>query len=137
MAKIFVDTDIILDLLTARQPHYNYAAHLFSLADKGDIKINVSSLCFANINYILSKQISADQTRKKLLKFKTLVSVLAVNDKIIDLALASEFKDFEDAIQYHTALENDIKILLTRNLKDFKKAEISVLTAEQYLKSTH
>jgi predicted nucleic acid-binding protein len=134
MEKVFVDSDIILDLLSARQPHYNNAAELFSLADEDSLKLFVSSLSFANVNYILSKQYSADQTRKKLLKFKTLVSVLSVNDKIIELALASDFKDFEDAIQYYTAIENDLSILLTRNLRDFRKSEITVLTAEQYLK---
>jgi predicted nucleic acid-binding protein len=70
-----------------------------------------------------------------LLKFKTLITVLSVDDKIIELALASDFKDFEDAIQYNTAIENGITTLLTRNLKDFKKAEIVILTAHQYLKS--
>ena len=135
MDKIFVDSDIILDLLSARQPHYYAAAELFSLADEGSIKIFVSSLSFSNVNYILSRQYNGDQTRKKLLKFKTLVSILSVNEKTIELALASEFKDFEDAIQYYTAIENDIITLLTRNLKDFRKSEISVLTAEQYLKS--
>ena len=134
MEKVFVDSDIILDLLSARQPHYNNAAELFSLADEDSLKLFVSSLSFANVNYILSKQYSADQTRKKLLKFKTLVSVLSVNDKIIELALASDFKDFEDAIQYYTAIENDLSILLTRNLRDFRKSLITVLTAEQYLK---
>lgn len=95
----------------------------------------VSSLSFSNVNYILSKQYNADQTRKKLLQFKTLISILAVNDKIIELALASGFRDFEDAIQYYTAIENGISTLLTRNLRDFKKAEIILLTAEQYLKA--
>jgi predicted nucleic acid-binding protein len=59
---------------------------------------------------------------------------LSVNDKIIELALASDFHDFEDAIQYNTAIENGITTLLTRNLKDFKKAEIAILTAQQFLK---
>lgn len=135
MEKIFVDTDIVLDLLSAREPHYEHAAELFSLADQGFIKVFVSSLSFGNLNYILSKQYSADQARKKLLKFKTLVTVLPVNDKTIELALASDFKDFEDAIQYHTATENGLSTLLTRNLRDFKKAEITVLTAEQFLKA--
>jgi predicted nucleic acid-binding protein len=133
--KVFVDTDIVLDLLSARKPHYEYAAELFSLADQNSIKLYVSSLTFANINYILSKQLSAGQARKMLLKLKTLIIVLAVTDKIIELALASDFKDFEDAIQYNTAIENGIATLLTRNLKDFKKAEIVILTAQQYLKS--
>ena len=135
MEKVFVDSDIVLDLLSARQPHYIHAAQLFSLADEGAIKIFVSSLSFANVNYILSKQYNPDQARKKLLKFKTLVSVVSVNDKVIELALASDFRDFEDAMQYSAAIECGLTILLTRNLKDFKKAEITILTAEQFLKT--
>ncbi len=135
MEKVFVDSDIVLDLLSARQPHYPHAAELFTLADEDTIKIYVSSLTFANVHYVLSKQLSAGQARKMLLKFKTLIHVLSVNDKIIELALASDFKDFEDAIQYNTAIENDISTLLTRNLKDFKKANITILTAQQYLQT--
>ncbi|MBK8414129.1 MAG: PIN domain-containing protein [Bacteroidetes bacterium] len=134
MAKVFVDTDIILDLLAGREPYYQYAAKLFSLADSGKIEICVSSLTFSNLNYILSKQFSVAQARKKLLTFKTLVTVLSVNEKVVDLALNSDFKDFEDALQYFTATEFKVTTLLTRNLKDFKKAEIAVLSAEQYLK---
>lgn len=135
MEKIFADTDIILDLLAQREPFYNASAKLFSSADKGEIKIYVSSLCFSNIYYLLSKQYNADQAKKKLLKFKALVTVLSVTDKIIDLSLSSDFKDFEDGIQYYTAIENNIKILLTRNLKDFKVAEIPIMTAEQFVNS--
>lgn len=134
MAKVFVDTDIILDLLAGREPYYQYAAKLFSLADSGKLEICVSSLTFSNLNYILSKQFSVAQARKKLLTFKTLVTVLSVNEKVVDLALNSDFKDFEDALQYFTATEFKVTTLLTRNLKDFKKAEIAVLSAEQYLK---
>ena len=132
-----MDTDIVLDLLTAREPHYAYASELFSLADNRTIKLYVSSLTFANINYILSKQLSNSQARKMLLKFKTIITILSVDDKIIELALASNFNDFEDAIQYNTALENSIPTLLTRNLKDYKNAELAVFTAQQYLKINH
>lgn len=135
MEKVFVDSDIVLDLLSGREPHSRYAAELFSLADENSIKLYLSSLTFANVNYILSKQVSAGQARKLLLKFKTLINVLSVNDKIIELALASDFFDFEDAIQYNIAIENGITTLLTRNLKDFKKAEIAILTAQQFLKT--
>lgn len=133
--RIFVDSDIILDLLGNREPFYIHAAELFSLADKGEITLCVSSLSFSNLNYLLSKQYSADQAKKKLLKFKTLVTVLSVTDKIVELSLSSDFKDFEDGLQYFTATENGIKRLLTRNLKDFRTAEIMVMTAEQFLKS--
>lgn len=134
MEKVFVDTDIVLDLLSYREPFYSHSAYLFSEADQGKTKIYVSSLSFANLNYILSKQYSADQAKKKLLKFKTLVTVLAVTDKVVELALSSDFKDFEDGLQYFTAIENNIRTLLTRNLKDYKSAEIAVMTAEQFLK---
>jgi predicted nucleic acid-binding protein len=135
MEKVFVDTDIILDLLSNREPFYIHSANLFSAADKNEIKIYVSSLSFTNLNYILSKQFSAEQAKKKLLKFKTLVTVLPVSDKIVELALSSDFKDFEDGIQYFTATESSIKIILTRNLKEYKTAEIPIMTAEQFLKT--
>jgi len=135
MERVFVDTDIILDLLANREPFYIYSASIFSMADNREIEINVSSLSFSNLNYILSRQFWSIQAKKKLLKFKTLVTVLSVTDKVIDLALSSDFKDFEDAIQYFTATKNNIKTLLTRNLKDYKSAEIPVMTAEHFLKS--
>ncbi len=72
MQKVFADTDIILDLLSSREPFYIHAAKLFSAADKNEIKICVSPLAFTNLNYILSKQYSSDQAKKKLSKFKTL-----------------------------------------------------------------
>ena len=135
MERVFVDTDIILDLLAQREPFYPYAAALFSKADEGKLKVFVSALSFANLNYILSKQYTADQARKKLLQFKTLVSVLPVSNKTVDLALSSNFKVFEDGLQYYTAVEHSFPILLTRNVKDYKTANIIVLTAEQFIKS--
>jgi predicted nucleic acid-binding protein len=134
MNGVFVDTDIVLDLLGNRKPFYRHAAELFSIADRSEITIFVSSLSFSNLNYILSKQYSSNQARKILMKFKTLVTVLSVSDKVVELALLSDFKDFEDALQYFTALENGVTLLLTRNLKDYKTAGIPIMTAEQYLK---
>ncbi|ELR70704.1 PIN domain containing protein [Fulvivirga imtechensis AK7] len=58
-----------------------------------------------------------------------------MDDKIIDLSLDSDFKDFEDSIQYYTAIENNLDLIITRNLKDFKLSKIPVLTAKNYLES--
>ena len=132
--KIFVDTDVVFDLLAKREPFYTYAAQLFTNADKQEVTICVSSLCFGNLNYILSKHKSAVEARKILSRLKVLVTILPVDDKIIELALNSDFKDFEDAIQYYCAIENGINILITRNLKDFKPVRIPVLTAEEFVK---
>lgn len=132
--KIFVDTDVVFDILAKREPFYTYAAQLFTNADKQEVTICVSSLCFGNLNYILSKHKSAVEARKILSRFKVLVTILPVDDKIIELALNSDFNDFEDAIQYYCAIENGINILITRNLKDFKPVRIPVLTAEEFVK---
>jgi predicted nucleic acid-binding protein len=135
MKNIFIDTNIVLDLLGKREPFYEDAAKLFSLADRGKVKIYVSALTIANSNYVLSKLTSAKEARAILLKFKILVTVLSLNDKIIELSLNDDaFKDFEDGLQYYTALENEADILITRNLKDFKSSKMPVMTASQYLK---
>ena len=131
--KVFVDTDIIYDLLAKRDSFYSAAAHLFTLADEGKIQIFISALSLANIHYLISKQQSETEAKQILRKFKLLVHITPLNEKIIDLALNSEFEDFEDAIQYFSALQNEIEILLTRNLKDYKKAQISVLTAQDFI----
>ena len=96
--------------------------------------IVVSALTFANTHYLLSKHQKLDEARKILIKFKVLVEVSPLDDKIVELALVSDFKDFEDAIQYHTALENGIDIIITRNKKDFKNSKLPIMTAKEYLK---
>lgn len=135
MDRAFVDTDIILDLLAERNPFYKSAAILFSKADRGDITLCVSTLSFSNTHFLLRKNFSERESRKILMGFKTLVHVLATTDKVIDRALASGFSDFEDAVQYYTASENNVNLLLTRNLKDYKLAKIPVMTAEAYIKT--
>ena len=133
MIKLFVDTDICIDLLSGRQPFNKHAQKLFSQSDKGKIQIFVSSLSFSNIDYVLRSQYSNANSRKFIAKFKTLVTVLPVDSNTIDLAIASEFSDFEDAIQYYCAIENNITTFFTRNVKDYKKATILVMTPETFL----
>ena len=133
MDSILVDTNIVLDLLAKRTEFLIEAQELFTLSDKNELKLYVSSLTFANTYYILSQKMKMEDARKILRKFKVLVEVLPMDDKIIDLSLESDFKDFEDAIQYYTAIENGVNIILTRNLKDFKTAKIPVLTAKDYI----
>ena len=111
MDRLLVDTNIVLDLLARRQEFIIEAQELFTLSDKKELKLYVSSLTFANTYYILSQKMKLDNARKILRKFKVLVEVLPMDDKIIDLSLESDFKDFEDTIQYHTAIENEVNII--------------------------
>jgi predicted nucleic acid-binding protein len=134
-ARVFVDSDVILDLTASRQPFYQDAAILFSLADSGRLVICSSSLIFANLFYILRKQSSSAAAVAALQKLRLLITVLPVTEKVIDLALASTFADFEDAIQYYTAVEERIPVLITRNTKDYRKTAITVYTPQEFLKS--
>ena len=131
--RILADTNIVLDLLAKRTEFLIEAQELFTLSDKNKVKLYVSSLTFANTYYILSQKMKLENARKILRKFKVLVTVLPMDDKIIDLSLVSDFKDFEDAIQYYTAIKNEVDIIITRNLKDFKTSKIPVLTAKDYI----
>jgi predicted nucleic acid-binding protein len=135
MKKVLIDTDIIMDLFSKREPFFHYSAELFSLIDIGNVHGFVSALIFPNLFYILCKQISIREAKNALLKLKVLTSVLPVDEKIIDLALSSNLKDFEDAIQYCVAMKNKINIIITRNTKDYAKADIEAMTAKEYLKS--
>ena len=133
MDKIFVDSDIIIDLLAGRTPHNHAAEKLFSLADIEKLPLATSSLVFSNVHYVLAKKLGKDKARQALQQLKVIIRVLPVDDKVIDLALASSFSDFEDAIQYFTAIENQCGIILTRNLKDYKDSQVPVMTAESFV----
>lgn len=134
MSRVLVDTNIVIDLLAERQPFYKEAAELFSLADEEKLFVAISSLTFANTNYVLTKLKSAREARVILRKFKVLVHILTLDDKITELALNDdEFPDFEDGLHYYSASENRMKAILTRNKNDFKNSKIPVLTAKEFL----
>jgi predicted nucleic acid-binding protein len=133
MDRLLADTNIVLDLLTRREGFYEEASILFSLADNDKVELFVSSLTFAHTYYILTRHTSDKEARKALRKLKVLVSVLPMDDKVIDLALNSDFNDFEDAVEYYTAIENNLQCIITRNLKAFKLSKLPVMRASDYL----
>jgi predicted nucleic acid-binding protein len=136
MKKVFVDTNILIDLLSRREPFYDEAAELFSLADNKTIELSISSLTVANTSYTLLRQMNAIQAKAILRKLKLILNILALDDKIISLALNDEsFTDFEDGLQYFTAIENRQDLIITRNLKDFKSSILPTMTAKQFIES--
>ncbi len=136
MKKIFVDTNIVIDLLSRREPFFEEAASLFSLADKKQIELTVSSLTIANVSYALLRQMESNNAKSILRKLRLIVSILSLDDKIIGLALNDNtFSDFEDGLQYFTAIENEQELIITRNLKDFKNSKLPVMTARQFIET--
>lgn len=136
MKRLFIDTNIVIDLLSRREPFYDEAANLFSLADRKIIKLTISSLTVANTSYILLRQTDSKKAKEILRKLRLIVNILPLDDKIIGLALNDDsFSDFEDGLQYFTATENNQDLIITRNLKDFKASKLPAMTARQFLET--
>ena len=99
MTHLFVDTDIILDILIGRQPFSKVTSILFTLIEKEKLRGYTTSLSFSNLYYVLRKYSSHSKVISTLKELVELIEVLNVDDSIIRVALSSKFKDFEDAIQ--------------------------------------
>ena len=131
--RLFWDTNVMLDFLGERDPFYISAAKIASLADKREIRIVASALSYATISYFLTKFEGIEKTKDKLRKFKVISEICELDEIIIEKGLNSDFSDFEDSLQYYSALRTECNIIITRNGKDFKKSQIPVMTPDEYL----
>lgn len=131
--KLFLDTNIVIDLLGEREQFYESAAKIVTLADKGLISIFVSALTYSTTFYLLQKFQDKEIVKEKIRRFKIIAETVDLTDKIIDKGLTSKFSDFEDALQYYCAIKKNCEIIITRNVKDFKEANIPVLSPNEYL----
>jgi hypothetical protein len=125
----------MLDLLGERIPFYNSIAKIATLADKGQIIMTVSALSYGTVNYLLTKYENSETAKEKLRKFKIISEICALDELIIEKGLNSNFSDFEDSLQYFSALKAECDILITRNGRHFKDSQIPVMTADEYLQS--
>ena len=132
MKKIFLDSDVILDALLERGEFYLPATNILTLAYQNKLDAVTSAVAFVNVHYFLDKH---DRAKKFSLMngLRSIVSIVNVDEEIIDLALQSGLNDFEDAVQYYTAKNANADIIITRNIKDYKQSTIQVLTPEQFL----
>src|SRR5947209_1245546 len=132
MKNIFLDTNVIIDFLADRRPFSLNAAKLFNLSLSGKIKIYVSAVSYNNIYYILLQSLSNNETIKLLGELSEMDEITDVNKNIIQKSLKTDFKDFEDAIQYNCALGlNKVDFIVTCDTKDFKRGPLPVMTPEE------
>lgn len=128
MKHYCVDTNIIIDMLANRGEFAEAASNLMDAAGRGEICVYISSLSYSNIYYIIRRYLGHEKTIESLKELSKYVGILPVDGKIIRLSLDSEFGDFEDAIQYFSALQNrKIEAIVTRNVKDFKLSTLPIL----------
>lgn len=136
MKRIFVDTNIVIDLLSRREPFFEEAAELFSLADKKQVELSVSALTIANTSYALLRQMDSKKAKSVLSKLRLILKILPLDDKIVGLALNDDsFSDFEDSLQYFTAIDYEQELIITRNLRDFRYSSIPTMTAKQFIET--
>lgn len=133
--KLFLDTNVLIDLIGKREPYFEDVAIIASLAESKKIKLVASSLSFVNTVYVISKVVERKTVLETLKKFRFICEVSDIDEIVIDKSLISSFNDFEDAVQYYSALHHKSDIIITRNKKDFKNSEISVLTPAEFLAS--
>ena len=133
MKKVFIDTNVLIDFLGEREPFYDTAARIVSRADRKEIELMVSSLSYATASYILMRYNPRELVIEKMRKFTPLCKITNVGIEEVNESLYSAFLDFEDALQYYSAVRAGATLIITRNKKDFRPSSLPVYTPEEYL----
>ena len=131
--QIFLDTDVILDLVFERKPFFYDSQKLFSLIEKNYFNGFTSTLIVANCYYIISSNKDKIIAAKTISKLRSILTVLPFTDKEIGESLNSGFKDFEDGVQYFITVNNKLDIIITRNISDYKNVDINVFMPNDFL----
>lgn len=133
MKAVLCDINFILDIFLQREPFYAPAARIFAMIEAKHLKGYLCANRFPTLFYILARELKRDRAMKVLEKVRIVFRVAGVDEKVIDLALASDFKDFEDAVQCYSAVNAKVDCLITRNKADYITDIVSVMTPEEFL----
>ncbi len=134
MKNVFIDTNILIDLLADRPPFSKFAIEIFDLAEKKKVRLFTSSHSYATTHYLLKKHVGEKKLRELLYALLDFINLISIDIFIIKKSLLSSHKDFEDAVQMFAANSiTDMDFIVTRNLKDFKDAGITVLPPDEII----
>lgn len=133
MKRVFLDTNVALDYVLERLPFADDAEEIFAMASEGEICLLMSAMSFPNMAYIARKQYPGKTIYNVLEQLRTMVEPVPVSIEALDNALLSQANDFEDALQYFSALSVGADSIVTRNVKDYPYSEIPVLLPAQFL----
>ena len=134
--KVFLDANILVSVLNKEYPVFTYSSRVLSLADNSKYKFYTSPICLAIAYYFAEKKCGNAQARHKIDLLITKLQITTVNDKTVrDANLNKRIHDFEDALQYYSALNSGCKYIVTEDLNDFYFSEIEVMTSRKFLET--
>ncbi len=134
MITVFIDTNIIIDLGMKSRENHEDAVEIFSLCAEKEMKIFTSTHCIATSHYFLKKESNEKGAREFISNLFLLIEILSVTKSAIENSISSNFNDFEDAIQYFTALSNkSIQFIITNDKVGFRRSTIPVLSSREFL----
>ena len=131
----FVDTNVILDVLLDRKPFAADSRKVWFLAERGKIKGFVSAVTFPNIYYIVRRLKNAKDAAAMMIMLRNTFSVALLDEQIMNQAIDAKFADFEDAVQFYSALRADAVCLITRDVSHYPASSIPILTPAEFLAS--
>nr|AGS51760.1 hypothetical protein [uncultured bacterium contig00046] len=131
--KIFLDTNVFLDCFLMREPHWKASAKILNMAAHRRITAYTSSVSFCNINYILNRLEKTRIVEKDLEFLLNIIKIVPVNAQMLGQALFEALPDYEDSVQYISALKAECNFLITANKQHFVNCKISVLNASEFV----
>ena len=131
--NLLIDGNIILDVLQKREPHYENSAMIWKMCETDLVEGYVSTLTFANLVYVMRKELDAEKINEVLKKLSLIFTFEDLHASDISMAAEMQWDDFEDAIQAATAKRIHADYIITRNVKDFEKSEVMAFTAAEFL----
>lgn len=131
--KIFIDTNILLDVFLNRQPFVKDSLSIWSLVESEKLEGYISAISFNNIHYILRRAFDGKTADEAMRIMRDTFRITPLDERLLNKAIDNKFDDFEDAIQYFSAIHADVDHIITRNVKDFSRHDISALTPEAFL----
>ncbi len=133
--KLFLDSDVVIDFFTDRKPHANPASELFELNEQGNVRLYLSAVSINNIYHIVRRFLGHKKTLEVVETLTEMTEIVGTTKKEIIQALKSKFTDYEDSVQYSSALTiKDLDVIITRNIKDYRNSSIAVMTPLNFLK---
>ena len=131
--KLFLDTNVVIDVIAAREPFVADSRAILNLCETGKAEGSISALTLCTVSYVLRKFVSPGTMRTKLSELRNILSPIDLSVSLLDKAISSSISDFEDAVQFYTAVYSEADYIITRNVKHFPQDNIPVLTPTEFL----